>query len=123
MFRRTDKTGLELNLLLPGNWAKAWLGSCKWLQAKFKQTGARFVIKTEKAQRDAQEKAARAILQIEKQYGGVISHLHRIMGLEGLLELVERCSNDDELAGLTAEDSERIEAIVSRLKLEKPHPR
>lgn len=116
MYRRTDKASLQLELLLPSRWASAWLGSCKWLQRKFKETGAQFVNKTEKARREAQEKAARTVVQLEKQYGGVISHLVRILGAEELLALLERLSLDSDLSDLTSEDSEEIIKLISELK-------
>lgn len=116
MFRRTDKTQLALELLKPTSWRSAWLGSCDYLRAKFNESGARFVSKIEDVRLDAQEKAARVLLQLERQYGGVIYHLVRVLGSEGFVGLLERNPGDSGFEVLTSED---VPGIMNHLEVLK----
>lgn len=112
--RKRQDLELEPQLLHPDYLAEAAAGSCKYLANLIKRKGAKFTMWHHKPKEESQETAAKAILWLLTQGGGVIGHLWRLFGPVEALKLISRRDEDSPLANLQRSD---IPAILERLQV------
>jgi len=106
-FYRQSKMELDLAMIIPDNWHLAWLGSSAYLEEMFKAVGESFSHRVQKIEQTAFENAVNLLLTLKKQYGVPLAHLKRILGSEGLLDLL--CVDSEyPLQALTVYDSKEL---------------
>ena len=108
-FYRQGKLGVDLRICHPSSWAKAWLGSCQFLQDKFKKAGSKFLTVVEDPKESTLDRAVAMILAIETQYGVGLSFIEEI----GLRMPKKPIPDDSPLRALTAFDRPEIEARLA----------
>ena len=112
-FTRNKLVELEPHLLHPDYWLNAALGSSDYLSKLLERKGSRFTMRVDRAIEEPREIAARGLLTLKLQYGGMIGHLIRLFGSEGFQGLVERNDQDSPLVDLSPRD---VPYILEKLK-------
>lgn len=116
-FTRNKYVELEPELLHPDYWLQAAVGSSAYLANLLNEKGCRFTMKVQKEHQEPREIAANALLTLNRQWGGVIGHLRRVFGSDGLLDIIERNDQDSPLLDINRRDSELILELLQALRL------
>jgi DNA relaxase NicK len=101
IFRKTNKSFLDIGLMRPSAWRSALLGSSKYFSDKFSATGSHFTFSNINPVHEPIETAARAINALRSQWGGVLAEVVRIVGVEAALDLLHGTSKNPIFTDLT----------------------
>lgn len=93
IFKRKTGYELEAAILHPDYWLQYLLGSSKYLAAIWNENGLVATWKPETAIMEPREIAAKGLLTMKEQWGGMIYHYRRLMGSEAFLDWVERTAS------------------------------
>lgn len=111
-FYRQNKVAVDLLICHPKNWASAWIGSCRFLQDKFKRSGSRFVLHTENQKDSVIDRFVAAYMAIERQYGSTLSVVSQI----GLRMPSRPIPDDSPMLSLTSFDKTDIERRLANAR-------
>lgn len=90
IFKRKAGHELDYAILHPDYWVKYLLGSSKYLADLWQDNGLKATWQPDTCISEPREIAAKALLIIKKQWGGVLWHLKRLMGSEAFFDAVLR---------------------------------
>lgn len=113
-FKRAKGAELDPLLLHPDYWASFAVGSSKYLAQLWDRNGCRATWSPGNVFEEPQEKLAKALLTLRRQYGAVFHHLRRLMPLETILDTLAR--EPKEPCGLEGLRLRDIPAVFEKLQ-------
>jgi len=116
IFRKTNKSFLDIGLIHPSSWSSALLGSSKYFADKFSGTGSHFTFTNMNPVYEPIEIAARAINAFQSQWGGVYADVVRILGAEAAFEVLKGTSKNPIFTDLTRYHADMLSDKVEELR-------